>query len=76
MQETFAEVALESYKLFFMVCELNTVCKKYSLIIRWIMMFLFQEAVANSNVFFLSRSILVPNLPWGSRQDLKDRISK
>lgn len=28
MQETLAEVALEPYKLFFMMCELNTVCEK------------------------------------------------
>lgn len=33
MQEAFAEVALEPYKLFFMVCELNTVCEKNILLL-------------------------------------------
>lgn len=38
--------------------------------------FFFRKLLLTANVFFLPRSILVTDLPWGNRPDLKDSISK
>lgn len=65
-----------AYQLFFIVCELAIMYEKSCLVFGWILMCLVQDLLQTADVFFFSRLMLVTDLPWGNRPDLKDRISK